>query len=144
MGLHKVFKIIAIILGVAGVAFFVNLLVTGNETIEATGEGVDGYMYLTYAILVFIILMVLLFVLKGIFSGNIKKTLLVLAGFVGIIVVAYVLADGEVNANFLREGETLSESASKWVGTGLYAFYIMALLAIAAMVWTGVTKLINR
>ncbi len=63
MGLHKVFKIIALILGIVGVAFFVNLLVTGNETIEATGEGVDGFMYLTYFILAVTVLIVLLFVL---------------------------------------------------------------------------------
>lgn len=144
MGLHKVFKIIALIFGIVGVAFFVNLLVTGNETIEATGEGVDGFMYLTYFILAVTVLIVLLFVLKGIFAGNIKKTLFVLLGFVAIIAIAYGLADNVVDPNYLRDGESLSESASKWVGTGLYAFYIMALLAVAAMVWTGVSKLINR
>ena len=44
MGLHKIFKIIALIFGIIGIAFFVNLLVTGNETIEATGEGVEGFI----------------------------------------------------------------------------------------------------
>ncbi|MDT0555302.1 hypothetical protein [Patiriisocius hiemis] len=142
MGLHKVFKIIALILGIVGVAFFVNLLVTGNDTITETGEGVDGFMYLTYAILALIVFVVLLFVLKGIFAGNIKKTLFVLLGFVAIIAISYGLASGVETP--LKDGGMLSASGSKWVGTGLYAFYIMALLAIAAMVWTGVSKLINR
>jgi ABC-type iron transport system FetAB permease component len=92
--------------------------------------------------LALITLIVIFYVLKGVFAGNIKKTLFTLLGFAVIIIIAYVLADGVETP--LKDGGTLSASGSKWVGTGLYTFYIMALLAIAAMVWTGVTKLINR
>jgi hypothetical protein len=40
----------------------------------------------------------------------------------------------------MQDGEMLSASGSKWVGTGLYAFYIMAILAIGAMVFSGIKK----
>jgi hypothetical protein len=142
MALHKIFKIIALIFGIIGIGFFVNLLIKGNDTVVNTGAGVDGYIYVTYAILALITLIVIFYVLKGVFAGNIKKTLFTLLGFAVIIIIAYVLADGVETP--LKDGGTLSASGSKWVGTGLYTFYIMALLAIAAMVWTGVTKLINR
>jgi hypothetical protein len=39
----------------------------------------------------------------------------------------------------LKEG-ILSESGSKWVGTGLYSFYILAIIAIGTMIFSGFKK----
>tara|TARA_R110002072_G_scaffold142804_2_gene288281 strand:+ start:1359 stop:1784 length:426 start_codon:yes stop_codon:yes gene_type:complete len=139
MGLHKIFKIIALILSLVGVVFFALLLSKGDDAVRATGEGLDGFLYVAYIIFALIILMVVIFVLKGIFSGDIKKTLLSVGLFLAIVVISYVLADGtEVT---MRDGEILSASGSKWVSTGLYVFYIMAFLAIASMVFSGITKI---
>jgi hypothetical protein len=49
-----------------------------------------------------------------------------------------MLADGTQMQ--MREGEILSESGSKWVGTGLNVFYILAVLAIGSMVFSGIKK----
>jgi|SRR5690606_16845433 len=139
MGLHKILKIVAILLSVIGIIFFAMILVKGDEAVTLTGEGIDGFLYVSYIIFALTIVFVLYFVVKGIFTGNIKNTLISVGAFLLIVLISYVLADGTPMA--MPEGEMLSASTSKWVGAGLYAFYIMAILAIGAMVYTGIRKI---
>ena len=139
MGLHKILKIVAILLSVIGIIFFAMILVKGDEAVTLTGEGIDGFLYVSYIIFALTIAFVLYFVVKGIFTGNIKNTLISVGAFLLIVVISYVLADGTPMP--MPEGEMLSASASKWVGAGLYAFYILAILAIGAMVYTGIRKI---
>jgi len=92
----------------------------------------------------FIVLaMVVLFVLKGVFEGDLKKTLISVGVFLAIIIISYVLADS-TPMQLPDEGGMLSESGSKWVGTGLYTFYILAVVAILLMVFSGFKKITNR
>lgn len=139
MGLHKILKIIAILLSVVGIIFYAMILAKGDAAIAETGEGLDGFLYVSYIIFALTVAFVLYFVVQGIFSGNIKNTLISVGAFLLIVLISYVLADGTPMA--MPEGEMLSASASKWVGAGLYAFYIMAILAIGAMVYTGIRKI---
>lgn len=141
MGLHKILKIVAILLSVAGIIFYAMILAKGDAAVASTGEGLDGFLYVSYIIFALTVAFVLYFVVQGIFTGNIKNTLISVGAFLLIVVISYVLADGSPMA--LPEGEMLSSSASKWVGAGLYAFYIMAILAIGAMVYTGIRKIIK-
>lgn len=138
MALHKILKIIALLLSVAGVIFLAMIIGKGDEAVAATGEGVDGFLYVAYITFAITILFVLVFVLKGLLSGNIKNTLISIGAFALIVIVSYVLADGTPMQ--LREGDTLSASGSKWVDTGLYVFYILAVLAIGSMIVGGVKK----
>ena len=96
------------------------------------------FLYVAYIIFAITILFVLFFVLKGLASGNIKNTLISIGVFLLIVVISYVLADGTPME--IQDQEPLSASGSKWVGTGLYAFYIMAILAVGAMVFSGIKK----
>lgn len=139
MGLHKILKIIAILLSVVGIIFYAMILAKGDAAVAETGEGLDGFLYVSYIIFALTVAFVLYFVVQGIFSGNIKNTLISVGAFLLIVLISYVLADGTPMA--MPEGEMLSASASKWVGAGLYAFYIMAILAIGAMVYTGIRKI---
>jgi hypothetical protein len=138
MALHKILKIIALLLSIAGVIFLVMIIAKGDTEVAATGDGINGFLYVAYITLAITLLFVLFFVLKGIFSGNIKSTLLSIGAFLVIVVISYALANG--NPMPMQDGEMLSASGSKWVGTGLYAFYIMAILAIGAMVFSGIKK----
>lgn len=138
MALHKILKIVALLLSIAGIIFLAMIIAKGDEAVTATGEGVDGFLYVAYITFAIIVVFVLFFVLKGIFAGNIKSTLLSVGAFLLIVVISYVLADGTPMQ--MQEGEMLSSSGSKWVGTGLYAFYIMAILAVGAMVFSGIKK----
>ncbi|QIE59673.1 hypothetical protein G5B37_08870 [Rasiella rasia] len=136
MALHKIFKIIGIVLGLLGVLFMA-LLLGGNES------AMDWLIYTGYIVLAVVIVMVLLFVLKGVFEGDIKKTLISVGVFAAIIIVSYVLADS-TPMELPDDGGMTSESGSKWVGTGLYTFYILAIVAVGLMVFSGFKKITNR
>ncbi len=142
MGLHKIIKIVAILLCVVGIIFFGMILSKGDDAVKATGEGVDGYIYVAYIVFALILAFVLVFVLKGLAQGNIKKTLLSIGAFLVVVALAYGLAQGVETP--MKDGEILSASGSRWVGAGLYAFYFLAVVAIGAMLWSGVRKLTDR
>ncbi len=143
MALHKILKIVALILSVAGIVLWGMIVAKGDEAIiESGGEGLDGILYVAYITFAIVLVAVLIFVLKGLFEGNIKKTLISVGAFLLIFVIAYVLSTGVESTN--RDGEIITAQTSKWIGTGLYAFYIMAILAVIAMVFSGVKKLTTR
>jgi hypothetical protein len=150
MGLHKLIKIIGLLLCVASIIFFVMILNMGDRAIEDSflmGEEVASVtwaLYVAYLILAIVVLFVLVFVLKGVFAGNVKKTLMSIGGFLLIGIISYVLASNSLDGLPLNDGKMITASASKWVGTGLYTFYILAVLAIVAMVFSGFKKLTTR
>ncbi len=138
MALHKILKIVALLLSIAGVIFLAMIIAKGDTAVAETGAGVDGFLYVAYITFAITLVFVIFFVIKGIFAGNIKNTMISVGAFLLIVVISYVLADGEPMP--MGEGEMLSASGSKWVGAGLYAFYIMAILAVGAMVFSGIKK----
>ncbi|EDM45608.1 hypothetical protein SCB49_07362 [unidentified eubacterium SCB49] len=150
MGLHKIIKIIGLLLSVASVVFFVMILNTTDQVIAdsfAMGEdvaSVNWALYASYIMLALICAFVLLFVIKGIFSGDVKKTLFSVGGFLLIGAVSYALASNSLEGLPLNDGELITPSASKWVGAGIITFYILAAVAILAMIFSGVKKLANK
>jgi uncharacterized membrane protein YqhA len=138
--MHKLVKIAAIIISVLSV-IFLGLLMANSDAED--NSWISPLIYISYFILAACVVLVLLFVLKNLFSNkdNLKRTLIVVGLFLGVVLISYILADSsDVKAN----GEIVSGSTSKWVSTGLNVFYILALAAISAMVWTGFNKLIKR
>ncbi len=150
MGLYKILKILAIVLSVAGIAFFAMIWSAGDKSIVETlanGDNVptiDWLLYVAYIMLAVVVFFVLVFSIQGIFAGNIKKTLATVVAFLAVVVIAYVMSTGS-DAQSLPtvDGKFISESASHWVGTGLRTFYILIILAIASMVWSSVRKFSN-
>tara|TARA_R100001369_G_scaffold92790_1_gene139865 strand:- start:3315 stop:3743 length:429 start_codon:yes stop_codon:yes gene_type:complete len=142
MALHKILKIVAVILSLAGIVFLGMIISKGDDVVKATGEGVDGYLYVAYITFAIVLLFVTIFVLKGIFAGNIKRTLLSILGFIVVVAIGYMLSNGVETP--MQDGEMLSASGSRWVGTGLHVFYILAILAIGAMVFSGIKKMTTR
>lgn len=130
MGLHKVLRIVVLILAVVGIVALAMELFSGN--------GLNLQLYVAYITLALTLFIVLVYVLKETFSGNLKKTLMSLGAFILVIIIAYVLANGTETE--MRDGEMLSASGSKWVGTGLITFYILAILAIGSMIYSGIKK----
>ena len=130
MGLHKILKIVALVLAVVGIVALAMELMGSN--------GLNLQLYVAYIILALTLFIVLVYVLKETFSGNLKKTLMSLGAFVLIVIIGYVMAEGVETE--MRDGEMLSASGSKWVGTGLNTFYILAILAIGSMIYSGIKK----
>ncbi|CDF77896.1 hypothetical protein BN863_1840, partial [Formosa agariphila KMM 3901] len=84
-------------------------------------------------------------VVKGLFEGDIKKTLISVGAFVAILFIAYAMSSGtDLDLTpFNNKGMDVTEATSKYVGAGLYAFYFLAAIAILSMVYANVKKLIN-
>ncbi len=143
--LHKILKIIALILSVIGAIWLVRIILAGDTAITDSADLQDSlvtpFILIAYATIAIAIVFVLVFVLKNLFSSgsSLKSTLIGLGAFLAVVVISYVLASGEEVQ--LRDGEVLSASASRWVEAGIYAFYILAIVAIGAMVFSGVKKL---
>ncbi len=144
--MNKIVNILKIVFGVLGAILFVRILNTGDDAIEADialqTSVLNPYMWVSYIILGITILAVLAFSVKALFSGNVKKTLISLGTFILIIAISYGIASGVETP--LRDGDVLSANGSRWVGAGLNAFYILAFLAIAAMLLSSVRKIISK
>ena len=138
MGLHKIIKIVGLILSVVGAAILGMIIMKGDDVIKETGYGVDGFLYTAYIIFALVLISVVVFGFKGLMSGNIKNTLITVGSFILIVALSYGLADS--NQLRLANGELLSEANSKWIGAGLYTFYILAIVAIASMIVSGFKK----
>ena len=82
------------------------------------------------------------FVVKGILGGDVKKTLMSVGAFLLIFVISYVMADGV--ESFTKDGEIVTAQTSRYIGTGLYTFYILSVVAVVAMAFSGVKKLTKR
>lgn len=140
--MYKVAKIIAIILGVIGFVLWIIIARADSNVVAEAGSSsnnIVGMMInLGYWLTIIVAIITLLFSLVGLASdGNkLKKAAISLAVFAVVIVVSYVLASG-TNVDLFRmanRGIHVTEGAVRWVGAGLWAFYILALLAILAMV----------
>ncbi|MFL1012422.1 hypothetical protein [Flavisericum labens] len=143
MGLHKILKIVAFALAIIG-AIFALMIIAGDE--EGAQSMSGNMLFVTYAVLGLVLLLVILFVLKGLFAGNIKKTLLTVGVFLGIIAISYGISSGtDLDLKpFTDKGADVTESTSKTVGAGLYAFYILAVVAIGSMLYSGAKKIFNK
>jgi len=137
MGLYKILRIVAAVLGLIGVVFLIMIL-TDNTGI------ISSYLSVAYITLGVAILFTLLFSVTQLFKNPqaLKKTLISLGLFLAIVLVSFFISTGEAVE---KAGiEVISEYGSKWVGAGLYTFYILALVAIGLMIYSGVKKLINN
>ncbi|WP_424493035.1 hypothetical protein [Salinimicrobium sp. GXAS 041] len=145
MTIHKILKYLAIVIGVIGLILLGRLIMTGDDAIESSADVqasvVNPLMFVAYFVFAVIVVLVVFFVIKGLFRGNIKNTLISVGAFALIVVVAYLLSSGvEVITN---DGEVITANEVHWIGAGLWTFYILAAIAIGAMVISGVKKLIK-
>lgn len=142
MGLHKILKIVALVLSVAGIISLAMIVSNGDDAVKATGEGLDGFLYIAYIMFSIVLLFVIVFVLKGLLAGDIKKTLITIGAFLAVIIISYIMADGV--ETMMKDGKVLSASGSKWISTGINAFVLLGLIAIGSMASGGIKKLITK
>ena len=144
MGLYKIFKIVAMLLGFAGLIFWFLLISKGDDAVKATGAGVAPLLYIAYVIMAIVLGLVTVFVLKGVMSGDVKRTLISVGAFLAVLLISYVMASGSIEGLTPADKSEVTESTSKWVGTGLIAFYILAVVAVTTMAFSGVKKVITK
>ena len=149
MNIQTIVKIISAIFGLLGVIFLFRIIGSGDEEIKmAASMGdfstVSPLVSLAIAILLITVIITLLFSLLNLASSTekLKKSLIFIGCFAVIVGIAFALSEGTETP--LKDGKMLSANGSRWVGTGLRMFYILAALAILSMVLSGAKKLLNR
>lgn len=147
MTLQKISKIIVAILGLLGVIFLARIISAGDDAIKSGEEAglVDPMAYIAYAVLGIILVLVVFFVLKNLFTNtkSLKSTLIGIGAFAAVIVISSVAAGGDSMQYKLQDG-IATEGQSHMVGTGLIAFYILLAIAAISMTFSGVKKIISK
>ncbi len=112
--------------------------------LELASPSVDPLYSLTLIIFVITIIATLIAVFSTLAKNpaGLKNAAIGIIAFIIIVGIGYVLADGVETK--MKDGEMLSASGSKWVGTGLYAFYVLAATAVGLMFFSGIKKLIGK
>lgn len=146
MTLYKILKYVAFAIGGIGVVLFFWLLLKGDAAIVASPDLQESilnpFLILTWIVFGIAVVSVILFVFAKLFSGNIKNVLISVGAFVAIFLISYISADS--TGYDLPNGTHVSGSLSQWVDTGLYMFYILAVLAIIALLISSMKKLTFR
>ena len=75
-------------------------------------------------------------------TENTKKTLYTIVGIIVVVVFSYLIASNEVLGSF--EKYEITESTSKQVGMGLITFYILMFVAIGAVLYAELSKVLSK
>lgn len=149
MKIQNIIKIISAIISVLAAFFLLRIIGTGDDDIKMAAtmgdfSAVSPLVELARIVIFITIATTLIFSLLGLFSdrAKLKKAAISIGLFLCVIGISYVLSEGVETP--LKDGEVLSASGSKWVGTGIRTFYILAVFAISLMIFSGVTKIINK
>ena len=149
MNLQTIVKIISAVFGLLGVVFLFRIIGAGDEEIKMAATSgdfatVSPLVSLAIAILLITVLITLVFSILNLASSSrkLKKSLIFIGCFVVVTLIAYAVSDGVETP--MKDGEVLSANVSRWVGTGLRMFYILATLAILSMVLSGAKKILKK
>ncbi|MBE9575553.1 hypothetical protein [Flavobacterium proteolyticum] len=140
MNVYKISKILVIILGIIASILFVSTL--GMEvSMDNNSYIVDYFIYISYIAMAVAFFSVVYFVFKNLITHKeqLKRALISLGIFAAIILVAFILADStEVK---LKDGGVITSTASKLISTSLNTFYILAIISVGVLGWTGFSKI---
>lgn len=115
--------------------------------LKSTDPYSDILFYLSYVLLAVALGAVLIFTVLNIISSSekIKRTAIGLGAFAVVVILGFILAKpNNIDFEGLRNsGINVTDSTSKTVGAGLFMFYILSVVAVGAMVFGGIKKLIK-
>lgn len=145
MNIQKITTIVALVLGVLGLIFQVLILSKGDDAIEMNSlagdfSAVTPMITLAIIILAVVVLITVVSSLAALASNpaKLKKALISIAAFVAVVLISYLFSEGVETPR--KDGDVLSAFGSRLVGTGLRTFYILAVIAIGSMVFSGVKR----
>tara|TARA_B100000989_G_scaffold298041_1_gene285843 strand:+ start:1597 stop:2046 length:450 start_codon:yes stop_codon:yes gene_type:complete len=149
MNLEKITRIGCIGLGILGLIFLAIVFASGDDTIKleaASGNyGLITPIILLSQIILFIAVTVtLIFSLREIAKdkSKMKNAIKSIGLFLLVIVIAFFLSNGVETP--MRDGQVLSATGSKLVGTGIRVFYILTIIAVSLMVFPGTKKIFKK
>jgi uncharacterized membrane protein len=145
MDIQKITKYVVLALGVIGLVLQVIILRKGDDAIEMAGlagdfSSVSPMIGLALLILVVTVLITLVSSFANLASNaaKLKKAGISVAAFAAVVLLSFLLSEGVETP--MKDGEVLSAAGSRWVGAGLRTFYILAVVAIGAMLYSGVKR----
>lgn len=140
MNVYKISKIVVIIIGIIASILFVSAL--GMEiSMENNSYIVDYFIYVSYLAMAIAFFSVIYFVFKNLITHKeqLKRALISLGLFAAIILIAFIMADStEIK---LKDGAVISSMYSKLISTSLNTFYILAVVSVGVLGWTGFSKI---
>ncbi|WAC03822.1 hypothetical protein N7U66_10630 [Lacinutrix neustonica] len=147
--MHKFLKIVVALLSLIGIVSLFRIIAEGNEGMKkafASGDTTlfEPMAWVAYIILALTLVLVVFFVLKGLFThtSSLKSTLIGVGVFLAILAIAFVVSAGDERAYFYNNMQATANE-SQLVGGGLIAFYVLAVIAVLSMVFTGIKKMIR-
>ena len=131
MNLHKVTKIAALVVAVLSLVFLALIMASSDAD---NSSWITPLIYLSYVILFACVAIVLVYVFKNLFSNKetLKRTLITIGIFGGVLLLSYILADSSDVYNVKKE-LLVSGSTSKLVSTGLNMSYFLGLVSIGSL-----------
>jgi len=147
--MNKIVKIVLAVLGLLSAILWYQLPSRDVPAAEAAQSGAMNMMFvITYLLLGIAVVVSLLFSLINLFSNSasLKKTLMVVGGFLVVVIFAYVLADGtDIDLDEMaNRGIPTTETVVKRIGTGLNLFFLLVAIAVGAMLFGGIRKMTNK
>lgn len=129
--MYKISKIGALVLGVIGALLWI-VLVTSTNTQDVQNAPMQWMFVISYALLAIAILVAVISGAKNILANPkaLKKTLIYTGAFVVIVGLSYAFASGE--------------STEKLVSTGLISFYILTIVAVALLIFSGIKGALTK
>lgn len=149
MNLQNIIKIVSGLLGVLGSVLLIRIMSLGDDQIKMDASMGD-FSLVTPLIMLAIftlsiaVLVTITFSMRGLASdvNKVKKSALISGILIIVIAISYGISDGIETP--LKDGEMLSASGSRWVGTGIRVFYILTVVAFVSMIFSSVKKLIGK
>lgn len=140
MNLQKALTIAIAVISVIGLAFWI-MIIKGDDDSSA----IDMMLWLGKILVFGAGAIAVVLSLKNIISNpaKIKAAGISLIALLVIVGISYGLSSGQEVLSDTGE-QMVSESGSKYVGTGLRVFYLLVIIALGAMVATGVKKALNK
>ena len=149
MKLENIIKIVCAVLGLLGVIFLFRILASGDDDIKmAASMGdfslISPLISLSMFILFITVAVTIIFSLINLASnpGKLKKSMIFIGFLIIVIGIAFASSTGVETP--MKDGQVLSASGSKWVGTGIRVFYILASVAVLSMIAFGARNIIKK
>ena len=140
----RILRILVFVVGLIGIVFLIRILATGEDAIEASGDLQNSllspFLYLTYIVFGVAVVVTLLYTVVNLLKNprQLRKALMSVGAFAVVVLVGYLIAKGIETP--LPDGKTLSASGSRLVGTGLYTFYFLTVIAIVLIFISGLKR----
>ncbi|MEE9363855.1 MAG: hypothetical protein V3U92_14740 [Cellulophaga sp.] len=147
--MHKIVKIILIVLSVVGVVLMTQLPETEVPYAEAVEDTSMGLMFMvTYLLLAIAVIASFAFAIVNLVSSpaKLKKTLFAVGGLLLVTAIAYGLASGtDIDiAAMADKGIETDESTVKKIGMGIKITTILLIVAVASMIIPGVKRTFSK